>query len=99
MKYLSAEEVLILHDRIIEETGGAHGLRDIGLLLSALERARAEFGGKERYPDLFTKAGSIFESIARNHAFIDGNKRTAMAATARFLFANGYDLAARNMAL
>lgn len=99
MEYLTAKDVLILHDRVIEETGGAHGLRDLGLLISATDRPRAGFGGKELYPDAFTKAAVLFESIARNHAFVDGNKRTAVLAVARFLFLNEYALIATNKGL
>lgn len=57
------------------------------------------FGGKELYRDIFLKASCYFESLARNHPFIDGNKRTAVLATARFLFLNGYELTASNKAL
>lgn len=96
MQYLTAEDVLVLHDRVIEETGGAHGVRDIGLLVAAVERPRMRFGDKELYPSVFVKAAALFESIGRNHAFIDGNKRTAVLATARFLFLNGYTLYVTN---
>lgn len=99
MKYLTSEEVLILHDRVIEETGGAHGIRDLGLLIAAAERPRTSFGNKELYPGAFLKAAALFESIARNHAFVDGNKRTAVLAVARFLFLNGYTVTAMNREL
>lgn len=96
VQYLAAEDILVLHDRVIEETGGVHGMRDLGLLIAAAERPRTSFGSKELYPDAFLKAAALFESIARNHAFVDGNKRTAVLATARFLFINGYTLTTTN---
>lgn len=58
-----------------------------------------QFGGKELYPDTFAKAAAYFESLARNHAFVDGNKRAAVLSAGRFLFLNGYELAATNRAL
>ena len=92
MKYLTAEQVLFIHARIIDETGGAHGVRDIGLLQSAVGRPRATFGGKDLYPDIFRKTATLAESLAKNHSFIDGNKRTAMASASLFLSMNGFHL-------
>ncbi len=77
MKYLSAEQVLFIHSRLIDETGGSHGIRDTGLLQAAVERPKATFGGKDLYPDIFYKAAALLESLIKNHPFIDGNKRTA----------------------
>lgn len=94
MRYLAAEQVLFIHARIIDETGGAHGVRDIGLLQSAVARPRATFDGNELYPDIFLKAAAIMESLARNHPFLDGNKRTAISATGVFLAINGLRLEA-----
>ena len=92
MKYLGAEQVLFIHARIITETGGAHGLRDLGLLQSAVARPRATFDGRDLYPDIFSKAAALMASLAKNHAFVDGNKRTAVAATGLFLAVNGQRL-------
>lgn len=92
MKYLSPEQVLFIHSRLIDATGGIHGVRDTGLLQSAVSRPRATFGGKEIYPDLFHKAAALMESLARNHPFIDGNKRTSITASGIFLSMNGYKL-------
>ncbi len=92
MKYLTAEQVLFVHARVIDETGGAHGVRDIGLLQSAVARPRASFGGSDLYPDIFLKAAALLESLAQNHPFLDGNKRTAITATGVFLRMNGYVL-------
>jgi len=88
VRYLTAEQVLFIHSRIIDETGGAHGVRDIGLLQSAVARSRATFGDHELYPDIFSKAAALMESLARNHPFLDGNKRTAITATSVFLGMN-----------
>jgi len=92
VKYLTAEQVLFIHSRIIDETGGAHGVRDIGLLQSAVGRPRATFGGSDLYPDIFRKTAALAESLARNHPFMDGNKRTAMASASLFLSMNGFRL-------
>jgi death-on-curing protein len=89
VNYLSPEQVLFIHSRIIDATGGAHGLRDIGLLLSAVSRPRATFKGKDLYTDVFHKAAAVMESLAVNHPFIDGNKRTAITSAAVFLTLNG----------
>ena len=96
MRYLSAEEILILHARIIDATGGAHGVRDIGRILSATERPKMQFAGNPLFPTLFDRAAAYFTSVAYDHPFVDGNKRTALAAAARFLYLNGYLLAASN---
>lgn len=92
MKYLSAEQVLLIHSRLIDETGGSHGIRDLGLLQSAIARPMATFGGEDLYPDLFQKAAALMESLIKNHPFIDGNKRTAISSTGLFLRINGYVL-------
>ena len=96
MIYLTAEQVLFLHDRLIEETGGEHGVRDLGGLESALARPQAAFGGTEFYPDLMTKAAVLMDGLTRNHPFIDGNKRASIATAALFLQVNGYRLTATN---
>lgn len=96
MKYLAAEQVLFIHARLVAETGGSHGIRDLGLLLSALARPQATFDGQDLYPDLFSKAGALLESLLQNHPFVDGNKRTAITASAMFLRLNGYRLTASN---
>jgi death on curing protein len=94
--YLTPAQVLFLHSRIIDETGGAHGLRDLELLESAVARPRASFGGVDLYPDLPSKGAALFHSLAKNHPFVDGNKRTAVAATGIFLARNGRRLTATN---
>ena len=89
MEYISLEEVLYLHDIIIAETGGAEGIRDFGLLHSAIERPKASFAGRDLYFDVSSKAASLLYSLILNHPFIDGNKRTAIACFIRFLDING----------
>jgi len=96
VEYLTLEEVLLLHARLIQRTGGSGGVRDLGLLDSALARPQATFGGKDLYPGLWHKAAALMHSLIKNHPFIDGNKRTALTATGLFLELNGYTLAATN---
>ena len=99
MRYLSCEDVLVIHARIIDKTGGMHGVRDINLLASVVERPKMQFGGKDLYPTVFDKAAVYFESCARHHAFVDGNKRTAAAIVVRFLYLNDYMFIATNKAV
>jgi death-on-curing protein len=93
-RYLSVEQVLFIHARLIDETGGSHGVRDVGLLDAAVMRPRATFGGIDLYPDLFTKAAALLHSLVRNHPFVDGNKRTGITASGIFLAQNGIRLVA-----
>lgn len=99
MKRLTPEEILFIHCRIIEETGGIHGTRDVGGLLSGSARPYTTFGKKELYPDIFSKAAALMHSLIRNHPFIDGNKRTAIASASIFLLRNGCRLNASNREL
>lgn len=95
-RYLIPEQVLFLHSRLIAETGGAHGVRDLKMLLSALGRPQATFDDVELYPDLFTKTAALMDSLVRNHPFVDGNKRTAITSAGIFLRINGYQLMVEN---
>ncbi|MBU4320431.1 MAG: type II toxin-antitoxin system death-on-curing family toxin [Nitrospinae bacterium] len=92
MKYLTVEQALFIHSRLIDTTGGMHGIRDLGLLQSAVARPQSGFGGKEFYPDMFHKAAALMESLIKNHPFIDGNKRTAITSAGIFLRMNSYVL-------
>ncbi|WP_342003147.1 type II toxin-antitoxin system death-on-curing family toxin [Chlorogloeopsis sp. ULAP02] len=85
-------EVLELHRRVIEQSGGAFGIRDVGLLESAIAQPRMTFGGEELYPSLLEKAAALGFSIIMNHPFVDGNKRTGHAATETFLVLNGIEI-------
>ena len=96
MIYLSVEQVLFLHDRLIEETGGEHGVRDLGGLESAFARPQSAFGDTEFYPDIFTKAAVLMDGLTRNYAFIDGNKRISISIAVLFLQSNGYRPTATN---
>ena len=95
-QYLTPEQVLFLHSRLIAETGGGHGIRDLGMLLSALGRPQTTFDEKGLYTDLYSKAAALMDSLVRNHPFIDGNKRTAITAAALFLRINGFQLVVEN---
>jgi death on curing protein len=94
--YLTVEQVLFIHARLISETGGVHGVRDLGLLLSAISRPEATFDGKELYPGLNQKAASLLQSLVGNHPFVDGNKRTAITSVGLFLLINGWRLNVEN---
>jgi death-on-curing protein len=89
--FLSVDTVIVLHAALIEETGGSHGLRDAGLLASAIARAE----NKVSYDPESTVASvgaSLSWGLIKNHAFIDGNKRIGLAALVVFLNANGFNL-------
>lgn len=81
-----------IHEVIIEETGGLPGLREASLLHSAVARPFATFDGQDLYTDLFEKAAALFHSLIKNHPFMDGTKRTALAATLYFLAQHGHAL-------
>jgi len=94
MKYLTPEQVLFIHARLIVETGGIHGVRDLAMLESAVARPQASFSGRDLYPDVFSKAAALLDSLINKHPFVDGNKRTAITAAALFLRRNDYRLTA-----
>ncbi|PPT11160.1 Death on curing protein Doc toxin [Geitlerinema sp. FC II] len=92
MRYLKLIEVLALHRRLIERSGGALGIRDFGLLESAIAQPRMTFGGKDLYSTEIEKAAALGFSIVMNHPFVDGNKRTGHAAMETFLILNGREI-------
>ncbi len=94
MKRLAVFQILELHRRLIEESGGSSGVRDFGALVSALAQPEMTFEGKDLYPTLADKASALAHSICMNHSFIDGNKRVAHAAMEIFLILNGFELKA-----
>lgn len=94
MKYLNINQVLAIHNEVIEQTGGSKEVRDIRLLDSAIARPQATFDRKDLYPDIFSKASALGHSLICNHPFIDGNKRTGYMAMRLFLNINGYDMTA-----
>jgi death-on-curing protein len=96
MRYLTSEQVLFIYARLLAETGGEHGIRDLGLLQSAVARPQAVFDGNELYPGIHQKAAALLESLINNHPFVDGNKRTGITAAAMFLKINNFSLTASN---
>ncbi len=92
MKFLTIFEIMELHDRLIQESGGTTGIRDFGALESALAQPETTFGGKDLYPTLIEKAGALAYSLCMNHPFVDGNKRISHAAMEVFLVLNGFEI-------
>ncbi len=86
------EKVLLLHKLLIEETGGEDGVRDLGLLDSALAACYATFDGKDLFPSKEEKAARLGIGLVSNHAFVDGNKRIGMYIMLSFLEVNGITL-------
>lgn len=91
MRYLTVEQVLRLHQRVLHGTQEDPGIKDWGMLESAVAQPRMTFG-QDLYPTLADKAAALAYSLALNHAFQSGNKRTAHAATEAFLVVNGAEL-------
>lgn len=92
VQYLTSDELVLINQIVIEESGGKLGLREPGLLESIAIKPQTRFSGTDLYPDLFLKAAVFYESLVNYHVFTDGNKRTGFAAMARFLYINGYEL-------
>jgi len=95
VQYLTIDEVLYLHQALVDRYGGLHGVRDLGLVASAVVRPEAGFGDFEAYPDLFLKAAVLGFSLLKNHAFLDGNKRTSIGAMELLLEKNGVRITAK----
>ena len=87
VQFLSVDEILAIHERLIDQFGGSSGVRDKGLLESVLFRPQTGY-----YSDLAAMAAALFESLLVNHAFVDGNKRVAFFATDIFLRLNGWKM-------
>ena len=94
MRYLTLGELIELHRRVIEQSRGAEGIRDLGLAESALAQPQMSFGGTELYPTLADKAAALCFSLVMNHPFVDGNKRIGHASMEVFLVMNGFELTA-----
>lgn len=90
MSLLTPEQVLFIHYRIVEETGGSHGVRDPALLRTTLLRPVAKFENKPLYPNLFLKAGALMYYLVRNRPFMDGVECTAVASAFVYLQRNSY---------
>jgi len=87
VRFLSLDEVLAIHERLIEAFGGPAGVRDMGLLESALYRPQTGY-----YEDIYQMSGALFESLLMNHRFVDGSKRAAFFVTDIFLRLNGFKI-------
>ena len=92
MKTLSKRQVLLLHEQLVAETGGSAGVRDEGLLESALSAPFQGFGGVDAYPSIQQKAARLGYGLVKNHPFVDGNKRIGAHAMLVFLALNGIEL-------
>src|SRR5690606_7882112 len=88
-EYFELEEVIAFHSKIIKKYGGLRGLRNQGLLISAIESPKMQFSGNELYPDVYSKAACYLYGIVKNHPFIDGNKRTGSFVSYLFLKKHG----------
>lgn len=95
-KFLEIADVLDIHQILIEQLGGMSGVRDEGLLESALSQPKASFFGELLHPTIHEQAAAYLYHLAKNHPFLDGNKRTAYGAMEAFLRLNGYNLALSN---
>jgi death on curing protein len=92
MRYLSLAEVVDLHQALLEQTGGATGIRDLAGLESALAQPHATFDRRDLHPTVIDKAAALGFSLTLNHPFVDGNKRVAHATMEVFLLLNGLEL-------
>jgi death on curing protein len=90
--FLTKSQVLFIHQDLVEDFGGSHGLRDEGLLESAIEMPQAGFGGEYFHKSLFEMAAAYLFHLVKNHPFIDGNKRIGLACADVFLAMNGIEL-------
>ena len=93
-KFLTLDQVVALHKMQIDQFGGSHGVKDEGLLLSALGQPESGFGGQYFHKDLFAMAAAYLFHLVKNHAFNDGNKRIAALTPAVFLQVNGFMVSA-----
>ncbi|MGO1712039.1 type II toxin-antitoxin system death-on-curing family toxin [Senegalia sp. (in: firmicutes)] len=92
MKSLSIEDIILFHEKIINQTGGSKGIRDKKLIESSINRAFATYGGKDLYPELIQKVSVITYSLINNHGFIDGNKRIGISTMIILLKINQIDI-------
>ncbi|PMD94548.1 type II toxin-antitoxin system death-on-curing family toxin [Siphonobacter sp. BAB-5405] len=94
IKLLSLRQLIIIHEKLISQSGGGSGIRDEAGLKSAVAQPEMTFGGQELYPGLAEKAAALCFSLTMNHPFVDGNKRIGHAALEITLKINGYELSA-----
>mgnify|MGYP001283867353 CR=1 FL=1 len=95
MKYLTLEEILMLHFQLIQDYGGSHGVRSEGRLKSVVEAPAMQAFGIEQYATIFQKAAVYMRNIIADHPFADGNKRTGITVGGVFLLRNGIRLTAK----
>lgn len=98
-KFLTVDDVLVIHNEQIDAFGGLDGIRDAGLLESAVMMPQASFGGEYLHADIFEMAAAYAFHIAENQPFLDGNKRTALGAAMVFLVDNGFEFSADDLSL
>jgi len=94
VEYLSIDEVIEIHWRVVQQTGGLQGIRDQGSLESSVMQPLQSFGDQDLYPSLIEKAAALGYFLIQNHPFLDGNKRVGHAALETVLILNGYELSA-----
>jgi death on curing protein len=92
IQYLTTAQILAIHDLMVKRFGGSPGIRDLGLIESAVARPQASFDGNDLYVSLFDKAAALLQSLLKNHPFVDGNKRTALTSAGIFMEINGFKL-------
>jgi death on curing protein len=92
LNWITLEELVVIHTRVIHETGGSHGVLHPGALETALARPFTSFGGTDLFGDLWSKVAALIHSLIAFHPFVDGNKRTALVAADVCLRLNGYRL-------
>lgn len=92
IRFIAIDQVLFIHDQMVKRFGGSFGILDMGLIESAVARPQASFEGKYLYKSIFDKAAALLQSLLKNHAFVDGNKRTALTSAGLFLKINNYTL-------
>lgn len=94
--FLTVDEIIEIHQTMIDLFGGSHGIRDRGLLESAAHAPQSSFGGKYLHEDIFEMAAAYLFHLVQNHAFVDGNKRVGAATASTFLKMNGFALQPAN---
>lgn len=93
---IQLNDILALHEHSIKLYGGSMGIRDEGLLYSAIQRPFQTFGGEDLYPTVYEKAAALGESLIENHPFVDGNKRTGALAMFTFLMEHNIEIITSN---
>jgi death on curing protein len=92
MRYISVEEVEQLHQELVDQTGGLHGIRDHGLMESAVVQPLQQYAGIDLYPDVVAKAAALGFFLIKNHTFVDGNKRVGLASMQTVLLRNTFEI-------